>query len=113
MDEQYKPLFEEATPTAPPRKQRGKLGVLLVQSICCAVLLLLFWLFKVLGGDSYTALKTALYNALENNVLMETVSDMLTETPPTTTGTTAVGTSTTTVPPTTAPTTAATVPSNG
>lgn len=72
MEEQYKPLFEEAVPLSPPKK-RGRAGVLLVQSVCCAMLVLLFLLFRVLGGDSFTALKTAFYNALENNALLETV----------------------------------------
>lgn len=80
MEEKQKPLFEEATDL--PRKKRGKAGIVLVQSICCTALILLFLLFRVLGGESYTALKTAFYNALENNALMETVSGMLTERPP-------------------------------
>ncbi|MBP3381462.1 MAG: hypothetical protein J6L00_02355 [Clostridia bacterium] len=104
MEEQYKPLFEEAIPTPPPEKKQGRAGVLLVQSICCAVLVLLFWLFRVLGGDSFTALKTAFYSALENNVLMETVVGVFADrtpdetqettdgsTTPTTTATTANG----------------------
>lgn len=83
MEEQYIPLFTEATPIEPPRKKRGKAGVVLVQSICCTVVLLLFLLFRVLGGESYIALKNALYTALENNALMETVSGMLAESPTT------------------------------
>lgn len=83
MEEKYAPLFEEATPSKPPRKKRGKAGVVLVQSICCTVVLLLFLLFRVLGGESYIALKNALYTALENNALMETVSGMLAESPTT------------------------------
>jgi len=83
MEEKYAPLFEEATPSEPPRKRHGKVGVVLMQSVCCAVLVLLFLLFRLLGGEGYTALKNALYAALENNALMETVSGMFTESPTT------------------------------
>ncbi len=100
MEEQYKPLFEEAVTVPPTRKRRGRLGLLLVQSICCAVLVLLFWLFRVLGGDGFTALKTAFYGALENNALMETVVAAFAERTPDQTYETTDGTTA----PTTAPT---------
>ncbi len=70
MGEEYKPIFEEAVPS---KKRKGRAGLVLVQSICCVVLILLFWLFRVLGGEGFAALKTAFYSALENNALMETV----------------------------------------
>ena len=73
MEEQYKPLFERAETVPPSSKKGGRAGVLLVQSVCCVILVVLFWLFRVLGGEGFTALKTAFYGALENNALMETV----------------------------------------
>ena len=100
MEEQYKPLFEEAVPAPLPQKKRGRAGVLLIQSVCCAVLVLLFWLFRVLGGDGFTALKTAFYGALENNALMETVVGAFTDRTPDQTEEKTEGTTV----PTTAPT---------
>lgn len=70
MEEQMTTVFETAD-TQP--KKRGRGTVLLVQSVCCTVLIVLFWLFRVLGGESFASLKTAFYTALENNALMETV----------------------------------------
>lgn len=109
MDNGNMPLFEAADeePIAEkPRKKAGSIQVVLIQSACCAVFLLLFWLFKVLGGSAYDQLKTAFQTAFQNNALLATVSGLFDEqtpddayvmqggtTAPTTTGT-AVGDST-------------------
>ena len=102
MQDDMLPLFEEAEPLTPSktRKKPGSIQVVLVQSICCAVLVLLFWLFKVLGGNGYTQLKTAFQNALQNNALLASVSNLFHETKPDDTyllqgGTTGTGTTTT------------------
>ena len=73
MEEQYTSLFEQADTHPLPRKKGDRVGLLLVQSVCCVVLVLFFWLFRVLGGEGFVALKNAFYGALENNALMETV----------------------------------------
>ena len=104
MEEQYKPLFEEAVPTPSPKNKRGRAGVLLVQSICCALLVVLFWLFRVLGGDGFAALKTAFYSALENNALMETVVGAFVDRTPDETQETVDGIPISTTTPTTVPT---------
>ncbi len=114
MEDRYLPLFEEAdTGEAPPEKPRKKAGtaqVVLVQCICCAVLLLFFWLFKVFGGTAYTQLRSAFMNALQNNALLATVAQLFDDTAPDESyqlsgGTTVAGTTTGS---TTAATTAAT-----
>ena len=121
MQDDMLPLLEETEPLTPPKKQKkpGSVQVVLVQTICCAVLIALFWLFKVLGGDGYTQLKAAFQNALQNNALLASVSNLFTETKPDDTyllqgGTTGASTTTTaptdvtTTGSTAAPTTAAT-----
>lgn len=78
MEERYLPVFEEAdmgeTPSPQPKKKPGTAQVVLVQSICCAVLILFFWLFKVMGGTAYTQLRGTFMNALQNNTLFATVA---------------------------------------
>lgn len=112
MEDEVRPLFDEA-PLAetPPKKRAGGAQVLLIQGICCAVLVLLFWLFKVCGGSAYDGLRAALQKALQDNTLLETAAGVFRErapdaeytvengtvvtTAPDTAGTTAVATDTT------------------
>lgn len=84
MDDGMLPVFEEATPVSSKkaRKKPGTAQVVLIQSVCCAVLVLLFWLFKVLGGGAYDQLRGAFQNALKNNAILETVSGIFKETKP-------------------------------
>ena len=82
MEEEYLPVFEQADTKEQPRKSKKKIGtvqVVLVQCICCAVLVLFFWLFKLLGGNAYLQLKEAFEGALKENTLLETVSGLLDE----------------------------------
>lgn len=115
MADGVRSFFEEAEmPDTTSKKPLNGTMVLLVQSIACAVLLLLVWLFKLLGGTGYTQLKTAFQNALHNNALLETVSQLFSEKAPDETyilqgGTTAVTTAATTA--TATETTSATTPS--
>ncbi len=105
MEIDSKPVFEpaeETVPSNPKHKRAGSVQVVLIQSICCAVFLLVFWLFKVVGGSGYDQLKTAFENAFRNNALLATVSGLFEEqTPddsyPLSGGTTAVTTGTTAV----------------
>lgn len=120
MQEDLSSPFEELEPLASqkPRTKPDSVRVVLVQSVCCAVLLLLFLLFRVLGGNGYTQLKDAFQNALQNNALLASVSQLLQNTEPDdtyllqggTTGTTAATTAPTdvTTAATTVPTTAET-----
>lgn len=122
MEDRYLPVFEEADPGETPsqshKKKPGTGQVVLVQCICCAVLILFFWLFKVLGGTAYTQLRTVFMDALQNNALMATVAELFDDSAPDesyqmTDGTTAAGTTTTgstTSTTTTAGTTATTAP---
>lgn len=76
MWEQSLPVFEKAEEVPLPTRRHKRVGairVLLVQSICCAVLLLLFWLFRVCGGSAYAQLKGAFTDAMHNNTLFATV----------------------------------------
>ncbi len=103
MEQNHLPVFEaveEFAPPEPKRKKPGTVQVVLIQSVCCAVFLLLFWLFKVVGGSGYDQLKTAFENAFQNNALLATVSGLFEEeTPdesyPLSGGTTATSTGTT------------------
>lgn len=82
MEEEYLPVFEQADTKEQPPKSKKKIGavqVVLVQCICCAVLILFFWLFKLLGGNAYLQLKEAFEGALQENTLLETVSGLLDE----------------------------------
>ncbi len=60
-----------------PNKKVGTGRVVLVQCICCAALVLFFWLFKLCGGGAYMQLRSTVMKALENNVLMETIAQMM------------------------------------
>ncbi len=85
MDNNQKPLFEPAkdiTEVPPKRKRAGTVQVVLIQSVCCAVFLLLFWLFRLTGGSGYEQLKTAFENAFQNNALLETISGLFNEQTP-------------------------------
>lgn len=83
MEDEVRPLFDEA-PLAetPPKKRAGGAQVLLIQGICCAVLVLLFWLFKVCGGSAYDGLRAALQKALQDNTLLETAAGVFRERAP-------------------------------
>ncbi len=101
------PVFEQAEDIEKKRKKPGTARVVLVQCVCCAVLILFFWLFEVLGGNAYMQLKTAFMNALQNNALLATVAQLFENTVPdesyeltdgtTVSGTTTAGTTVTTV----------------
>ncbi len=116
MDDEVRPLFDEAgeLSEAPPKKRTGSAQVLMIQGICCAALVLLFWLFKVCGGSAYNGLRAALQKALQDNTLLQTAAGVFRERAPDTEYTVENGTVVTTAPPTettaesTADTTAAT-----
>ena len=85
MELDSRPVFEpaeEMIPPKPKRKRSGSVQVVLVQSFCCAVFLLIFWLFKVVGGSGYDQLKTAFENVFRNNALLATVSRLFEEETP-------------------------------
>lgn len=100
MEDEVRPLFDEASPLAetPPKKRAGGAQVLMIQGICCAVLVLLFWLFKVCGGSAYDGLRAALQKALQDNTLLETAAGVFRERAPDTEYTVENGTVVTTVP---------------
>lgn len=105
MEDEVRPLFDEV-PLAetPPKKRAGGAQVLLIQGICCAVLVLLFWLFKVCGGSAYDGLRAAFQKALQDNTLLETAAGVFRERAPDAEYTVENGTVVTTVPDTMATT---------
>lgn len=115
MQEPGMSLSAFSTEQTPPKKVNTT-RVVLVQSICCAVLVLFFGLFKVCGGSAYAQLKGAFTDAIANNALLATVVQLL-DTPAdetyilsggTTANNTTAGTTTNTTAATTAGTTAVT-----
>lgn len=68
--------FATAQPQTKPPKRVSTARVVLVQSICCAVLVLFVALFKVCGGSAYLQLRDAFHAALENNALLTSVVKM-------------------------------------
>lgn len=94
------PLYETAT-EKPPKKKWGSMQILLIQTVCCAVLVGLFYLFRVFGGSAYTELRTAFQKALENNSIMETVATVFREETPDSSYTVENNTTVTTAPTTT------------
>ena len=72
------PIFEQAEPLPVAKKQRKKgMGyVLLVQCLCCVVLLLFLLAFRVFGGTAYAQLRGAFAKAMENNALLATVVEL-------------------------------------
>ncbi len=62
----------EETGKSRSKHLRNSMAVIGVQSAACAVLLLLFLLFKWMGGDGYTRLQDGVRDALEQHTLIET-----------------------------------------
>ncbi len=75
MQEQELSMFS-AEQTSPPKKV-STTRVVLVQSVCCAILVMFFALFKVCGGSAYAQLKGAFTDAIANNALLATVVQLL------------------------------------
>lgn len=76
MEEEVRPLFDAAdgVGTASHKKHSGGVQILLIQSICCAALVLLFWLLRLCGGSAFEELRAALTAALQSNTLSETAA---------------------------------------
>ncbi len=77
MQEQGMPLSAFSAEQTPPSKKVSTTRVVLVQSVCCALLVLFFALFKVCGGSAYAQLKSAFTDAIANNALLATVVQLL------------------------------------
>lgn len=108
MEERSLPVFEEAEKTPATKRVVNGIYIVLVQSACCAVLIVVFWLFSLVGGNGYTQLCDAFHGALQNNTLFATVATLFEQTAPDETYTQTTGTTTGTTTATTSATTAAT-----
>jgi len=63
------------------KKSRSAWAVIGIQSLACAVLLLLVVLFRLMGGNSYEGLRQGFHRALERNELMTVISRLWDEDP--------------------------------
>lgn len=64
------------------KKRWSGVKVVLIQSVCCVLLLAFFWLYKIVGGDSYLKLRDSFHQALQNNALFATMSEIFSERQP-------------------------------
>ena len=54
--------------------RRGHWSILAIQSLACALFLLLAVLFRIVGGSAYDGLRQGFFRALERNELMAVMS---------------------------------------
>lgn len=76
------PEQEIVSVASPSKKRVSGVQMTLIQSACCTVLVLLFWIFRTIGGDGYMQLRDSFHKALQNNALLSTVSGLFTEQTP-------------------------------
>ncbi|MBR0447217.1 MAG: hypothetical protein IIX28_01965 [Clostridia bacterium] len=65
---------QEARKKKTEKCRRGRWSILGIQSLACALLLLLAVLFRLVGGSAYDGLRQGFYRALEKNELMAVMS---------------------------------------
>ena len=56
------------------KSHRGRWSILGIQSLACALFLLLAVLFRLVGGSAYDGLRQGFFRALEKNELMAVMS---------------------------------------